>query len=341
MTIKRGVSLYSYQQEQFFKRMNWKDMIREIHDNLKTDGVEIICDATVPHYPFPPEEFYFDWNNEMARYNMKAVTMDVYLDVLQFRDHIMNYDEAAERLKYDIRIAAKMGFENVRCLSAVPLEVMIKALPAAEKYNVRIGREIHAPAPIKKDPNREMGTIVQDIVDYVDRTNCKFIGLVPDFGIFQHSPSRVSLEYQLRCGTDPKLIDLIKNAKAKGWDQEQLRRAAIEMGAGPEDEMMLRMSFIESPAKPEDIEAIVPYIFSIHGKFYEMTEIEGQPGHYEDKSIDYANPIKYLKKHGFDGYINSEYEGQRSQQDRGEEFLPNEVEEVRRHHEMLARLIAE
>ena len=44
--IKRGVSLYSYQQEQFFKRMTLRDMVKEVHDNLKTDGIEIIV-------PFP------------------------------------------------------------------------------------------------------------------------------------------------------------------------------------------------------------------------------------------------------------------------------------------------
>ena len=47
MGIKRGVSLYSYQQTQFFKKMDWKDMIREVHDNLKTDGIEIIDEATI------------------------------------------------------------------------------------------------------------------------------------------------------------------------------------------------------------------------------------------------------------------------------------------------------
>ena len=48
MGIKRGVSLYSYQQTQYFGRMNWKDMIREVHDNLHTDGIEIIDEATIP-----------------------------------------------------------------------------------------------------------------------------------------------------------------------------------------------------------------------------------------------------------------------------------------------------
>ena len=42
MAIKRGVSFYSYQQAQFFGEMDWKDMCKELHDNLHCDGVEII-----------------------------------------------------------------------------------------------------------------------------------------------------------------------------------------------------------------------------------------------------------------------------------------------------------
>ena len=151
MTIKRGVSFYSYQQEQFFRRMNWKDMMRELHDNLHCDGVEIINEATIPNYPFPSQEFIYDWRNGSTKYNLKAVTKDIYLDVHQFRDHVMNYREAAERLMYDIKIAADMGFENVRCLCMVPIEVIEMALDTAVKYNVRIGKEIHAPYPIKYD----------------------------------------------------------------------------------------------------------------------------------------------------------------------------------------------
>lgn len=91
MAIRRGVSLYSYQQAQFFKQMTWKDMVAEVHDGLQTDGIEIIDEAVVRGYPFPSEQFIYDWNNYMARYGMKAVTMDVYLDVHQFRDHIMTH----------------------------------------------------------------------------------------------------------------------------------------------------------------------------------------------------------------------------------------------------------
>lgn len=351
MAIRRGVSLYSYQQAQFFKQMTWKDMIVEVHDALKADGIEIIDEAIIRDYPFPSEQFIFDWNNFMARYDMKAITMDVYLDVHQFRDHIMNYKEAAERLKNDIKLAARLGFKNVRALCLVPIEVIEMALDTAEKYDVRIGKEIHAPLPIKpgskKQPTKGMAAaldfrMAEQIMELADRTGSKHVGLVPDFGIFQHSPSQVSIDYCKRHAKIKESIDFILE-NSRNYNYDEMISVLDEKYPGHNLDMMTieRMSLYESSAKPEDIIDIIPYIISIHGKFYNMTEIPGKPGSYEDKSIDYETPIKYLKEHGFDGYINSEYEGQRDQQDCGIEFLADEVEQVRRHHEMLRRLIGE
>ena len=193
MGIKRGVSFYSWQQEQFFKKMDWKAQVKEVHDNLHTDGIEIINQSVIRQYPFPSEEFIYDWRNYLARYDMKAVTMDVYLDTMRFRDHVMNYKEGAELLKLDIKIAAEMGFQNIRCLCMIPMEIIDMALDTAVKYNVRIGKEIHAPYPIKRDPNREGGIMVTELLEYVDKTGTKHVGLVPDFGIFQHHQSRVNV----------------------------------------------------------------------------------------------------------------------------------------------------
>lgn len=347
--IRRGVSLYSYQQEQFFEKMTWKDMIANVHDQLQTDGIEIIMDSCVPHYPFPTEQFIFDWNNQMARYDMKAVTADLFLDVHQFRDHVMNHREAAQRLKNDIVIAAKMGFENVRTLSSVPIDVIEMALETAEKYNVRIGKEIHFPIPIKRRTvtKNKYGMsavrdfrLVEQIMELRDKTGSPYVGLVPDFGIFQHKASQVTIDYERRNAKYPEEVDFIVE-NCRNYSFDELVDLAHEKY--PDGEMsitsMERISLHEPVSQPEDIKEIIPYILSIHGKFYDMTEIPGKPGCYEDVCIDYENPIRYLVEGHYDGYINSEYEGQRDQQDRGYDHLPDEVEQVRRHHEMLERLI--
>ena len=58
-----------------------------------------------------------------------------------------------------------------------------------------------------------------------------------------------------------------------------------------------------SQVDPREMRDIVPYIVSIHGKFYEMTEIPGRTEEYEDVAIDYKNPIYWLKQGGYEGYI--------------------------------------
>ena len=157
-------------------------------------------------------------------------------------------------------------------------------------------------------------------------------------GIFQHSPSQVAIDYTKRHAGHPEVVDFIL-ANNRQYNQLDMRKVIDEKFPGHGIGSLLnRMCLHDMAAKPEDIIDIIPYIISIHGKFYNMTEIPGQPGQYEEKCIDYATPLKYLREHGFDGYINSEFEGQRDQQDMGIEKLVDEVEEVRRHHEMMRRL---
>ena len=84
--IKRGVSLYSYQQTQFFKELDLEGQIREISENLYgADGIELLDEMSL-HYPDPDESFFDKWFGWMDKYHTTPVTMDVFCDVLQFRD---------------------------------------------------------------------------------------------------------------------------------------------------------------------------------------------------------------------------------------------------------------
>lgn len=355
--IKRGVSLYSYQQSEFFHKMTWKDQLREVANNLNgADGIEIISETTVPRYPMPPESFYFEWNNEMARYGLKAVTYDAFMDTLQFRDHVMTIAECAERLKYDIRIAHRMGFENMRLIKGVPISAVELALPLAEELNVRLTSEVHAPQALHAVPGMWGESIGRDIA-FIERTGTKHYGLQPDFGIFQKEPSRPDVAYQLRitCGKNKedsyKIADELIQLYRETPDREELfaKGAAMipqlfEKHLSPFSNAMTSAAdhiFQGPTANVLELYNVMQYVFCIHGKFYDMTEIPGKPGQYEDKSIMNAEAISILNACGYDGYIDSEFEGQRSRQDMGYEGLVDDVEQVRRHHEMLARLIAD
>jgi hypothetical protein len=67
-----------------------------------------------------------------------------------------------------------------------------------------------------------------------------------------------------------------------------------------------------------------------------MTDEFTNPGQYEEYSVDYSSVIPFLDKGCYEGYICTEYEGQRYHQDTA--YVDDEVEQVRRHHVMLKNL---
>ena len=374
MSIKRGVSLYSYQQSQFFKQLDLEGQVREVGTGLfGADGIELLDEMGLRHYPEPPAEFFDEWFSWMEKYGTKPVAMDVFCDVLQYRDHVMSYHECAKRLMQDIRLAKRLGFKYVRTLATTPVEVMIEALPVAEECDIRIGKEIHAPIPLN-------GQYVNEIAEYVDKTGSKYLGIVPDWGIFAFRPSEVALDWFVRQGAHEKSCELVtelcmdncegRSSELNDIDLSFYTAGNIESfyhrylmhGDAPADlipafkkmESLIRdnvpdcnetdfevmgQALLLSRTKPEDLKPLIPLITHIHGKFYNMSEAPGYFGGYRDISIDYEGPVKVLKEAGYDGYIDSEYEGQRRFQDRTEAELADEVDQVRRHQKMLKALL--
>ena len=54
--IKRGVSLYSFQEEYFLRKMTLEDIIATCA-KLDIPGIEIIGDQMIPNYPNISDEF--------------------------------------------------------------------------------------------------------------------------------------------------------------------------------------------------------------------------------------------------------------------------------------------
>ncbi|MCO1368646.1 sugar phosphate isomerase/epimerase [Burkholderia multivorans] len=374
MTIKRGVSLYSYQQSQFFKELDLEAQIREVGENLNgVDGIEIIDEMSL-RYPNPGDAFTKQWFAWMEKYGTTPVTMDVGMDVLQFRDHVMTYEECADRLRHDIRLAKSLGFKNVRVLSVVPIEILISALPLAESLDIRLGKEIHQPMRLE-------GQQVTEILDYVAKTGTKHLGIVPDLGIFQTRPSEALLGWFERkgaqraaCDASVELANKIASGEASfsaadlpnhtagnvrsaftrflktGERAEDFAAAfdgvkqfADERVDNPQelDYTVVAEALMLSRTSADTLRQIAGNLVGVHGKFYNMSPVPGKEGQFQDIAIDYESAISALKDGGFDGYINSEYEGQRYYQDRGREDMMSEVEQVRRHQEMLGRLLSQ
>ena len=348
MGVKRGVSSYSYQNLIFDLKMNWNDFIRTIRQDLDTDGVELIDGTFIPGYPFMSQEFEYAWKNEIARWDMKSVTMDIYLDVLQFRDHVMNHAEAVERLKRDLKIAARLGFQNVRALAPCPEDVIEACIPVAEDLGVCIGQEVHAPIQIVYDPATDRNpkgvvdpALVDTIIEMRLKHNTTAVALVPDMGLFNNwfTPSQVA-QAKRQTG-DPDLIDFIVECREADMAPDELTAKVKEKAPNANMMALGRLIQPQASATIDQFAKVVPYTCSIHGKFYEMVEDPTKPGGYYDPSIPYDQIMKVLNDCGYEGYINSEFEGQGNRNDLPDEEMFDEREQVRRQHVMLKALGAE
>jgi hypothetical protein len=324
--IKRGVSLYSYQEEYYTGKMTLEDCIAATANTVGVEGIEVLAEQMFPgNYPEPTDAFVDQWFGWMSKYKTTPTCMDAFLDYTMFRNRLLTDKEQVDLIVRDLKLAAKLGFKCIRSLCITPLHILEASLPYAEKYNVVIGVEIHAPYSI--DSKWATG-----LVELIERTGTKHAAFIPDFGIFATRPPTVNVERAIRFGANPKICEFIVQGVKDKTPWDKMEKEVMKMNSNQQDVGLLRSAGMIRYNQPEWLIPIMPYITHIHAKFYEMTADCVEP------SIDYANPLRILVEHGYSGYLSSEYEGQRAYHD-VEGFMPDSVEQCRRQHVMFGRLL--
>src|SRR5512136_2233192 len=76
--IKRAVSLYSFQEEYFLRKMSLEDTLATCQ-KLDVPGVEIIGEQMIPGYPYVPGSFFDTWHGWMDKYHLTPVCLDQFL----------------------------------------------------------------------------------------------------------------------------------------------------------------------------------------------------------------------------------------------------------------------
>lgn len=326
MSIKRGVSLYSFQNETFLGLMNLEDCIRTCAD-MGAMGIEIIGEQSFwghPEQPVDPAEIE-NWHALMAKYDTVPVSHDFMLDYKRYKGREMPFDEQVASVRNDIDFGQRLGMKYIRSLVSVAPEVLVAAAPYAEEAKLKILIEVHAPLHF------DHPWIIRH-AEAFDKSGSDALGFLPDMGMFLHAFPPCWKERFIRNGVPQKIADYVEQAYADRVLSEYVVHNVREMGGeGPAIGMAesLRHNAAFEPKRMLDY---MDRIHNIHGKFYEMTEDLVEP------SIPYDEIVAVLKKGGYDGYICSEYEGNRWIEDAHE---VDSVEQVRRQQEMLKQLIDE
>jgi sugar phosphate isomerase/epimerase len=332
--IKRGVSLYSFQEEYFLRKMTLEDIIATTQ-KLDIPGIEIIGDQMIPNYPNISNEFIKKWHGWMDKYERTPVCLDMFLDWNKFKGREMTEDEKLESVTMDIVNANKLGCTVIRMIHDVQPDLLEKLEPTARKYNVKLALEIHAPSYY--DSPHE-----QNLVELFRRMQSPYLCFTLDMGVYTKRLPRVAKERYVREGMKPEIAEYLANGYDTGTlpSTHELGRAntaladkVLAMGGREMDIFWAMMGTHGIFGDPKLLKEYIPYTSHVHGKCYDMMVPE-----YHEYSIPYEEIVPILIEGGYEGYIDTEYEGNRWIQDA---FEVDSTEQVRRHQVMLKQLLGE
>lgn len=191
--FRYGVSLYSFMGD-YGTVLDLETAMAAIAD-VGATGIEILGEGHIPNYPNPPQEWVDEWFRLLEVYGLEPTNYGSWIDTrlhssgANGRD--MTVDEGAAQLQRDLRLAKRLGFRFVRPKIGVvssdlvphPIwtEVVEASLPLAEELDVIICPEIHSPTPIRHE-------VVDEYIEFIERTGTKHFGILIDTGIFQDRP---------------------------------------------------------------------------------------------------------------------------------------------------------
>ena len=243
-----------------------------------------------------------------------------------------------ELLSADLRLTHRLGFPLVRLVSRTDPAVIRPALPLAEKLGVSMAVEVHAGMSFDHP-------LTAAWIKEMKELDNPHVGLVVDFGIYCHRHPRVAANYFRSLGVSEDVIAYIDDIYERGSDGRQafprdpsspdadrylFPDDLTRLFKHPLDEFYAMMSSGYENTPLDTLDEYLPWIKSFHAKFWEITE-EG-----EEYSIDYGRIFTRLNRLGFDGYVCSEYEGQRF-------VIPGEpikdLEQVGLHQDLMSRHI--
>jgi sugar phosphate isomerase/epimerase len=338
--LKLGVSLYSYNGDLQTGTMSIEDCLADLAD-MEAEGVEFLPEAIVPNYPNPPASWIDQWHRWLDRYRLRPTALDGGADTKLYRHRACSLQEIADMIVRDLRLANTLGFKVYRGLGnswtaalgpkgsvwasgVTQFQVYDLILPYAEKYDVKIGEELHIPFVIRSP-------WMQETLEYIQRTKARHLGFVPDLSIFLRRPWRgTGKEDLIQRGLRRDIVEFIFKAREDGVEEEVAMAQVAKMGGGEQEAraaaMVYHMTYPRSQQNdPRDLAMLLPYIFHIHAKFYEVREDLA-----DETSIPYAEIIPVLARAGYAGYLSSEYEGDRSP------FAASH--QIRRQHLMIRRM---
>lgn len=320
-----GTTLFSFTNEYLNLEYSFEQLIARVGELNLGPGLEIIGFSSIRGFPAVSDQFAGRFRELVAKHQLSPSCLSSNADVGIRRGTIMNNEQAAAYLEPQLRAAAKLGFPVMRTQLGAAPEVLEILLPLAEKLQVRMGPEVHAPWTLN-------APVVVAYREMYERLKSPFLGFIPDFGASARALPPGYLAYLLQEGMPADLLELAVGIWTgpgdAQWKREEFNRRAAALNADPSAASGLSVMFsILSPQSPRAWLEIMPQVIHVHAKFYEFDTAGNET------AIPYDELLPVFVEGGYRGFMSSEWEGHMYSQDSG-------IEAVKKHHALCRRILA-
>ncbi|HWI30569.1 MAG TPA: TIM barrel protein, partial [Microbacterium sp.] len=252
------------------------------------------------------------------------------VDTARRRDRHMTDDETVESLEAQIDAARTLGFPVMRIQFGARTSALRRVVTAAEKADVRLGMEIHAPHSV------DHPTVVA-LRELYDEIDSPYLGFIPDFGASVSAMPAGAVRQQREGGMPEDVLELIITTWQSVHDgardafaarRELMADLEARDAGGQALGFAWRALTLWGAQPPEKWLEIMPRVVHVHGKFFDIDENGEEP------SVPYPELMRVFREGGYEGGISSEWEGR----DWAEH--PDGIAMVKAHQDLVRRHLA-
>lgn len=290
--IQLSASLYSLSSYYVKGIFTLEECLKAIRD-YGFHGIEIVAAQMVPEYPNPSDKWLGNFRELLAKYDLKPICYSAYIDYGIRSDRDLNEEEIIQFTVNDMIYAKKAGFGLVRTQHSISPEIYEKMIPYCEKLDMKLAIEMH-------HPHHPHVSVWEKYIELMNTKGNGYLGVVPDFSIFQVRPHKLLVERLKKAGFREDRLDKVLMLHGR---REPLSEA-LKL-----DLNRLEAEFTESiyekfnPTNIDELSTLIPVTPYIHGKFYYLENGDA------DECIPYEKILPKIKELGYEGYIAAEYEG--------------------------------
>ena len=181
--IRLGVTLYSYTGDYGVTTM-LEDCIADAAA-MKVEGIELLSETHIPDYPNPADKWAERWHGLMDKYGTRPSCYNCRVKSRLRKAGALSGEGFLEPMLQDMQLAKRLGFRIMRpawgvetpekISTAAWTEMARRALPYAEKYDVKLAVEINSQRT------------VDFCMELIAKTKTRHLGLLVDTGTREDS----------------------------------------------------------------------------------------------------------------------------------------------------------